>query len=174
MARWKLSTPHYINVPGTEWEYQEADRITGRQKRTKFAVPQLLDPRDPGCWTHRWGPQGAEDGEIVVCYEGRGEPKDCVFTGDPSPDMIPVDDEAKAISAKFEKKWNFNPATDEPASFATTMIDRFQSELDEVKAKADAAQASGMGDLLATMNAMMKQNAELIAALANRPTERRV
>ena len=44
MARWKLMTPHYLNVDGEEWEYQETDRQTGRPRGTKFRVPRLLDP----------------------------------------------------------------------------------------------------------------------------------
>ena len=30
MARWKLMTPHYLNVEGETWEYTENDRQTGR------------------------------------------------------------------------------------------------------------------------------------------------
>ena len=55
MARWKLMTPHYLNVEGEEWEYQETNRTTGRPQRTKFPVPRLLDIRDPQCWTNQWG-----------------------------------------------------------------------------------------------------------------------
>ena len=49
MARWKLMTPHYLNVEGETWEYTENDRQTGRPKRVQFPVPRLLDIRDPSC-----------------------------------------------------------------------------------------------------------------------------
>ena len=38
MARWKLMTPHYLNVEGETWEYTENDRQTGRPKRVQFPV----------------------------------------------------------------------------------------------------------------------------------------
>ena len=41
MARWKLMTPHYLNVEGETWEYTENDRQTGRQ-RVQFPVPASL------------------------------------------------------------------------------------------------------------------------------------
>ena len=73
MARWKLMTPHYLNVEGESWEYTENDRQTGRPKRVQFPVPRLLDIRDPSCWTNRWGNKDNEDGEIIVCHSGKGE-----------------------------------------------------------------------------------------------------
>ena len=31
MARWRLTDAHYLAVEGTEWEYKEQNRETGRQ-----------------------------------------------------------------------------------------------------------------------------------------------
>jgi hypothetical protein len=170
MARWKLASPHYINVPGTEWEYQETDRKTGRPIRKKFQVPTLLDPNDPTCWTNRWGNNDNAEGEIVVCHEGKGLDSDTVFIGDPSPDMIPVDDEAKAISASFEKLWNHRPEEAQPNSFSQSMIDRFEMQMAESK---QAQPLEGVEQLLGAMTKMMDQNAQLIAALGNKAIERR-
>src|ERR1700690_2128608 len=99
MARWRLAGPHYLNVEGSTWEYKEVDRTTGKQKRTLFPVPQLLDPDNPGDWNHV---RGKDDGEIIVA-DGRGEvnAKDIIFSGEPTPDMVPLDDDAKAITAKM-------------------------------------------------------------------------
>lgn len=172
MARWKLSCPHYINTPGTEWEYQETDRKTGRPIRKKFPVPQLLDPADPTCWTNRWGSADNADGEIIVCHEGKGESSDQIFLGDPSPDMIPVDDEAKAISASFAKVWQHRPEEAQPNSFSQSLVDRFQIQMAEAQQNA-AKPLEGMETLLGAMTKMMDQNAQLIAALGNRAIERR-
>src|SRR6266705_1767114 len=98
MARWRLRTGHYLNVPGTEWEYKETDRTTGKTGRKVFAVPMLLDPNDPA--DHNY------PGEIIVASaEDRAFPRDIIFLGDPTPDMEPIDDEAEAISEALASKW---------------------------------------------------------------------
>lgn len=125
--RWKLVTPHYLNVPGEVWEYIETDRKTGRPMRNKYTVPKLLHPDDPTAWTSQWGTRGNEEGEIIVCHEGKGEPTDQVFIGDPTPDMIPIDDEAKALSKTFEDRWKYKPETAH-LTFSQSMIDKFQAE----------------------------------------------
>lgn len=102
MARWKLTAGHYLNVPGTEWEHKETSRETGKQVRKVYKVPRLLDPKDPEDWNHR--PYPGEDGEIIVCHEGKGQSRDIIFEGLPTADMEPLDDEARAISATIPKK----------------------------------------------------------------------
>lgn len=163
MARWRLTAPHYLQVPGTEWEYKEVDRITGKPVRRTFAVPTLIDPNQPGDWTHRNGDQG----EVIVC-QGNGDARDIKFVGEPTPDMMPLDDEAKAISAKFAAKWK-HPIESLPNSYSEVVLDDLQKEV----AKARAAQSSpqkieGVEEILAAMAAMMKQNQELIKTLVPR------
>lgn len=103
MARWKLMTPHYLNIldpdtgEPTKWEYSESDRTTGKARRKTYHVPQLLDPKDPSLCNR--------DGDIVVCVEGKGQPGDIVFFGSPTPDMEPMDEEAEAISDSLKDKW---------------------------------------------------------------------
>src|SRR5215831_19089147 len=103
MARWKLMAGHYINVPGTEWEHKETSRETGRQVRKVYAVPRHLDPKAPEDWNN-WPMGRHDDGEIIVCHVGKGQPRDIEFTGPPTQDMEPLDDEARAISARIPKK----------------------------------------------------------------------
>lgn len=159
MARWKLMTPHYLKVPGEKWEYTENDRTTGRPKRIQFEVPRLLDPRDSSNWTRRWGRADNEDGEIVVCHKGKGEESDIEFIGDPSPDMVPVDDEAKEISAKFEKRWDAKPEN-MAGDFSQSLVDRFQNEMAEIKAK--PPEIPGMADLISAMKSMAESNQKVL------------
>ena len=154
MARWKLMTSHYLNVPGEEWEYTENDRKTGRPRRTKFPVPRLLDIKDPTCWTTTWGVKGDEDGEIIVCYEGKGESTDIIFIGDPTPDMAPVDDEARAISATFEKHWKFKPEN-AAGEYSQSLVDKFQVELAEAQAKPQTVEVAGLSELVAQIGALV-------------------
>jgi hypothetical protein len=165
MARWKLMTPHYLNVEGEEWEYQETNRTTGRPQRTKFPVPRLLDIRDPQCWTNQWGNKDNAEGEIIVCYKGKGDPKDIVFTGDPTPDMYPVDDEAKEISAKFETRWGAKPEN-MAGDFSQSLIDKFQTELAMVQSK--PAEIPGMTDLIANIGKLAEVNQKVLESAARR------
>jgi hypothetical protein len=158
MARWKLMTAHYLNVPGEQWEYQETDRKTGRMLRTQMPVPRLLDPRDPSNWTNRWGNKDNEEGEIVVCLKGKGDTHDIVFEGDPTPDMIPVDEEAIAINASFAERWRYKPeaATD---NFSQSLIDRIQMEM---APKATPAPIEGLGELVTAIKALVESNVEVV------------
>lgn len=172
MARWKLITAHCLNVQGNEWEYTETDRATGKPKRRKFPVPMFLDPRDPADWNYKWGRSDDPDGEIVVCHVGKGEDKDIPFTGDPTPDMLPLDDEAKAISESFQPRWNFRPEEAEnPGQFSQSLVDKFQSEMAEVAAK--PVQIEGLSDLVAALAVMTQSNQALLANLAAPKPERR-
>jgi hypothetical protein len=155
MARWKLMNAHYLNVPGEQWEYMENDRRTGRPIRTKFNVPRLLDPNDPTCWTNRWGSKDNEEGEVIVCLEGQGDTHDIIFTGDPTPDMVPVDDEARAISAKFELRWNSRPE-ESAGEYSQSLIDRFQIQMAEVSSK--PVEVPGLADLVSAINGLVKSN----------------
>lgn len=159
MARWKLMTSHYLNVPDEEWEYTENDRATGRPLRRKFKVPRLLDINDPGCWTSKWGTQSNEEGEIIVCLEGRGEPKDIVFTGDPTPDMEPMDDEAKAISLTYAGRWKILPESIS-GGYSQSLIDQFQIEMAETQSK--PAEVPGLADLTSAIGKLVEQNQKLI------------
>jgi hypothetical protein len=107
--RWQLTEPHYLNVPGTKWEQQIQDRITGRQVRKSFSVPMHLHPESDVDWNRMDGQQGL----ITVCHEGKGHPdgRDIVFIGDPTPGMLPLDDEARELSSKFS--WTPTEGTDE-------------------------------------------------------------
>ena len=97
MARWKLNAPHYLPIEGTFYE-QKAVSNTGRPVTEKWPCHLYLDPNDPT-------QTNAEDeatGERIVVVGTKPYKKDFVLAKEivPSPDMIPLDDEAAAISAR--------------------------------------------------------------------------
>ena len=130
MARWKLKSAHYLNVPGTEWEYKETDQQTGRQGRKVFNVPRLLNPEDGGDCNY--------PGEIIVCYAGKGDPRDIVFVGPPTPEMEPIDAEAKAISKDESPKWRLPPEMiSGEVNYSQSLITQFEKQMSEVTTKAN-------------------------------------
>ena len=163
MARWKLSCPHYLNCRDSEWEYSENNRTTGRPMRKKFPVPHYLDPRDPGDWTNKWGNADNSEGEIVVCWEGKGQDRDITFYGDPTPDMIPVDDEAAVISATFADRWRYKPDSAE-ISYSQALVDEFQTELADKMSK--PVEIPGLQELVAAIATMATQNQEILKTIA--------
>lgn len=165
--RWKLMTSHYLMTEGWTWEYSETDRKTGRPKRKSFEVPRYIDILDPGDWTNRWGSKDNEDGECVVCHKGKGLDTDIVFFGDPTPDMVPQDDEARELSASFEEHWRYKPESAE-VSHSQSMIDNLQLQMAEVQAKPQQVEIAGLADLVAVMVESQKQQAEMMKTLAAR------
>ena len=164
MARWKLMTSHYLRtaIP-TQWEYQETDRKTGRPKRTRFDVPALLDPNDPGCWTNKWGNKDNEEGEVIVCQPGKGNEGDIEFLGDPTPDMQPVDNEAREISASFEDLWRYKPDGAE-VSHSQSLVDQFQ--MDMVDKMNKPVEIPGLQELAASVAQIAAVNSALLEKLA--------
>lgn len=164
MARWKLLEAHYLNSPESFWEQTETDRETGKQRRKRYLVPLHLDPKVPQDWNYRpgtshflQGGHGEEEGAIIVCWEGKGQPRDIVFTGDPTQGMEPLDDEAKEISQKFidSGDWLIQDANDN-RTLHEVRLDNAAALL------ANAASKDMNADLLA----MQKQMMEMMAMMA--------
>ena len=162
MARWKLKTPHYLMVPGTRWEYTENNRTNGRPERKLFDVPRYLHPEDLTDWNWKYD---RDSGDIIVCYEGKGDPsgKDIVFKGKPTPDMEPLDDEAKAITERDVRPMLMN-ANQEAGGYASNVLEELSLKL--AQAMTNGPDSGSMDKLVETMNEMMKQNAQLISTLA--------
>lgn len=168
MARWRLTGPHYLNVPGTEWEYSEITR-DGKQSRKRFAVPTYLDPASPPTMRD---PNGRND-EIIVCHVGKGQPNDVEFEGDPSPDMIPLDDEAKAISQRLaESSWKVQPELLQD-SFGAHLERNLEKQLIALRKDQAAAEKplEGVQELLAAIGAMMQQNQQILNAVIGQKVE---
>lgn len=130
MARWKLLVPHYLfgyppdmTEEGIEWEYKETDRLTGREKRRRYKVPFYMD-------------EGA-----IVCHEGRGLESDIVFEGNPTHDMVPLDKEAKEITAKLPNALSFDqqfPGTGE-GGFSTHILSAIEAQIARLGQRLDVA-----------------------------------
>lgn len=167
MARWKLIASHYLNVRDEEWEYTEMARGTGRTIRKKFNVPRHLDVNDPSCWTERWGPKGDEEGCINVCHEGKGNPGDITFFGEPTPEMLPLDDEAAAISASYEAKWKYRP--DEfKDSYSQSLVEQFQGAMADAQSRIKPIEIPGLGELTTMIGELVKQNQQAIESATRR------
>ena len=171
MARWKLTEPHYLNVPSSRWEHTAVDSRTGKPTRKMYKVPMHLDPRVADDWNFKY-PNNEMDGEIRVCWEGKGMPDDIVFEGDPTPGMLPIDDEAKAITAKFN--WTPTQGIDEESQrsgFFARLGDEMINQLTDLRAAAvQQQQAHGVDKVLEAMAAMMEQNRQLMQLLMGKVT----
>jgi hypothetical protein len=167
--RWQLTEPHYLNVPGNKWELEIKNRQNGRSERKQFPVPLHLDPNIESDWNYvdKLG-NNVIDGKIIVCWEGRGEDKDIIFSGPPTPGMLPLDDEARAESAKFS--WTPTQGLDDISqsnAFSQQLLIKFTEEL---KGVSQAPQIEGMSEFMKTMAAMMQTQTEILAALVGRQT----
>lgn len=90
MAKWELTDNHYIHghYPGedkTSWQFEETNRDTGRVARKLFTVPAYLE-------------------KGIVVSQGERNPREFEFVGPPTPEMLPLDDEAQAISDKEQAR----------------------------------------------------------------------
>jgi len=171
MARWKLTEPHYLSVPTERWEHTTSDSRTGKPIRKMFRVPKHLDPRLEDDWNVRIN---GMDGEIHVCYEGKDDPRypdrAIVFEGNPTPGMLPLDDEAKEISGQFS--WTPTQGIDEESqrhSFYAKLGDTLIDQMTELKvARETAPPGPDTEKFMETMLAMMAQNQQILAALAGK------
>ena len=171
MARWQLVEPHYLNVPGTKWELTTNNRKTNRPERKSYSVPLHLHPDIEADWTRRDG----EEGIITVCLEGKGHPdgRDIPFIGSPTPGMLPLDDEAREISSKFD--WKPTQGLDDVSqaeSHTSKILGGLIDQLTDIKVKASEAPGiAGMDKFMETMSAMMAQNQQILMMLAGKVVE---
>jgi hypothetical protein len=189
MARWRLVESHYIVAErdgvATEWEYREVSRATGKEVRKKYSVPTFLDPKSKDDWTHR-DQDGREsigakdeDGYIIVSDGNNSHPRDIILVKNKrgqlpiTPGMEPIDDEAKAISAKFDE--HVIPIEGrEDATYSERLLDKHIQQLADAQASLVQNQGThGFDKVLEAMTAMMEQNQKLIGALVEQKVEQR-
>jgi hypothetical protein len=163
MARWKLTQAHYLNVSGTEWEYKELNRSTGKQQRKVFPVPLFLNPEDPADWNYP-----AEEAIIVSNGMNPGL-RDHIFDGPPTPDMEPLDDEARAISEAEKHKWVHPIESLSGESYSQSLIKEFERQM----AKLDHTPSQGQfNDEVATLKAQISMQGQQIEQLMKLLSER--
>lgn len=158
MARWRLTQPHYLNtIPAAKYRYEETDRDTGERNIQEYEVPRLLDPNSPKDCRSK--------GDCVVC-DGTGiERGDWIFIGDPTPDMEPLDDTARAISDSFKDRWA-RPIDDLPTQggFSSTLLANFEKQLAEAVARSGSIQPTPIkGVDPAEFETLKEQIAQLVA-----------
>jgi hypothetical protein len=175
MARWELREPHYLfTEPGTKWEYIETDRMTGRQLRKQYDVPQYFHHEYESDWTEfTILANGARHSGRVVVSDGHNPgPRDIIFKGSPTPGMKPLDDEAIAITAKFKDKWNLPDKMfdlNNPGDYATNLADHFVQMQDKVNmqmTKLEESRVQNADKFQESMLAMMQQNQKILEMLA--------
>lgn len=164
MARYRLTAPHYLNIPGNQWEYKEVDRTTGKEKRHLRTVPMFLHPEDPSNWnyvTERLPNGQVSDGMIVVTTrDDTNFPKDLLFIGAPTMDMEPLDDDAKIAIAELQGKWK-HPINDLPGSFAEQLPMLWQQQLENARIKTEPPTVSTR-----ELDELKRQNSDLSQKLA--------
>jgi hypothetical protein len=157
MARYRLTTPHYLRVPGTVWEQRETDSVTGRQGRKIYEVPLHLDPGQPGDYNY--------PGEIIVASAKSAQyPKDIIFEGPPTLDMEPLDPEAEAEIAKIANRGE-HPIEGLPSvgeSFSASLLSRLEAQL-------ASAQAVPTDPRVAKLEEQVRTLTELVAAANAKP-----
>jgi hypothetical protein len=179
MARWRLTDAHYLQVPGTEWEYKETDRETQRQVRKVYEIPLYLNPKERSDWNY---PQ--DEAIIVSSRFDKAHPRDIVFTGPPTPDMDPVDEEAEKISQGYRDSgaWQ-HPIDALNMTYSQSVLSEFERMLaikvtELVKPTPNLSlggvSVEDFGRLQQQVAALMEQNAKLQAEAAERKTVRRM
>lgn len=154
MARWQLTQPHYVHVTELiEWEKIETDPITQRQNRKRYRVPLYIDA------------------DKVVC-RGRGLPGDIEFEGEPTPDMMPLDDEAKAISDSFKDLWSqsdYGIGTDAVLANLGMELAKAMSQGSTQSRAVPGVTPEAFAEVQRQLTALMEQNAMLMAKILEEP-----
>lgn len=168
MARWRLTQKHYLMVPGTEYEYKEISQTTAKTVRRKFACPAFLDPDDATDCNYPIHARPNDRNELIVCWEGKGLKDDIVFSGDPTPDMVPLDDEAMAVTDSLKARWGIAASMDiGEEGYAHNLVNQLTETLQAFNA---SAKPSGFVD--DRFDKLMEMNMALLAKLDPAPARR--
>lgn len=166
MARFRLKGKHYLNVLGSEWEQKETDSRTGKQIRRVYPVPMFLDPDDPADYNY------PGDGIIVATAEDKRYPRDHIFTGKPTPDMEPMDEEAEALIEANKKNW-INPIESLSGTYGDNLRVDFERQIAELQAATGGNVMQTLKAMQDQITALQKQLAEKTGSPATTPAARR-
>jgi hypothetical protein len=136
MARYRLTGPHYIHILGTEWEQVEVDLTSGKQVRKRYKVPMHLDPdKDPTCYNY--------PGECIVSTKASPAfPRDYIFEGPPTRDMVPLDEEGEVEIAKLVGQHPIESLPSNSQTFSDALLEKLTKQLDEISIRQGVPQAS--------------------------------
>ena len=162
MARWRLTSKHYLPVPGTEWEYKEIND-QGKQARKIYPVPLYLDPDDRSDWN--------SDEGIIVSDGVGAKPRDIIFTGPPGPDMAPLDEDAQAKTDRESPKWIHPIESVDTEGNDTSATTNILKELAAIMASQKPSGAIPAEDFL-ELKEMVAQQAAIISELTKKPERR--
>lgn len=168
MARWKVTAKHYLYAEQwgqpTEWERQETNQATGRLFRKAYKVPLFIDPDDPFCQNK------LEGGLCIVARQESARPGDIVFFGPPTPDMEPMDDEARAETNAEKHKW-VNPidslAPEIGQEFGQQLLAALQSKVNEAQAPVSLKNVPNSD--IEELKAIVAKQQEMINKLMSQP-----
>lgn len=162
--RWELNEAHYLFGTNAKYMKEEVNMDTKKLARHFFDVPEYHDAG-------------------VVVYQGRPLlDTDIPFTGEPTPAMTPLDDEAQALSDKLRPKWispidNAALKAQELAPETLLMMTAFAKEIGaQIQAGQNTAVPEGSVSR-AEFEEMQKQLSAMQAKAAQpeaKPTDRRV
>lgn len=156
MARFRLTAKHYLHIEGMEWEHKETNQ-QGEEVRTRFPVPKYLDPDNPMNQNY--------PGEIIVTLKkDRAFPKDLLFTGKPTPDMEPLDDEADAMIAELRPHWAI-PVESLSGNYGEDLLAKLSRQLDAMAAGGSNASVGRLEQLEAQNKALQDQINEMMELL---------
>jgi hypothetical protein len=165
MARWRVTAKHYLNAKqfgeDTTWVREETNRDTGRAFRRTFMVPLLIDPEDPICINRNVG-------YCVVATEGSEMPGDIILLSPCTPDMEPLDEEARQITAQESKKWK-DPINGLPIhvgeDFGNQLLAMLTAQMNSVDAGKSVSLKGASNDEVTQLKTMLAQQQEQINRL---------
>src|SRR5713226_7272223 len=168
MARWKLTAKHYLEAlqfgQPSEWQREEINVQTGRAFRKTYPVPMFIDPDDPFCINRTTG-------FCVIAMEGSAQPGDLECKNfKPTPDMEPLDEEARQLSEVERPHWinpidGLSPTMGE--DFANQLLAALQQQMNKTQVGSTGSNAE-VSNLSALVAAQQKQIESLIHALSGK------
>ena len=172
MARWRLTQKHYLNVPGTVYEHKETSNY-GKQVRKNFTVPLFLDPEDPNDCNYNFGgesraPNQNGIGEIIVAHAtGAERPRDIIFEGAPTIDMVPLDEEAIAISDSMKAQWgrSYITSDEDEGGYSNRLLLELSETLNAFNNSSKPSAPVADDDRIAALEAQLTQMTTITTAL---------
>lgn len=160
--RWELKEPHYLFGTNAKYMKEEVNMDTKKLARHFYDVPEYHDAG-------------------TVVYQGRPLlDTDVPFTGEPTPAMEALDDEAQALSDKFRPKWisPIDNAALKAAELAPETMLMMQAFAKEIGVQIAAGQNTPVPEGLVSRAEFEETQKQLSALLAEKakakPEDRRV